>query len=75
MAVMIDRELAEIYRVETREFNQAVKRNIKKFPDAFRFQLTEPEAKKMISLNVISSLHGGRRWNCPYQTGPLASRF
>jgi phage regulator Rha-like protein len=41
--VMLDSELAEIYGVETKVFNQAVKRNIERFPEAFRFQLTEEE--------------------------------
>lgn len=41
--VMLDNNLAEIYGVETKVFNQAVKRNIERFPEAFRFQLTEEE--------------------------------
>jgi len=41
--VMIDRDLAEIYGVETKALNQAVKRNIERFPDTFKFQLTEIE--------------------------------
>jgi hypothetical protein len=41
--VMIDRDLATMYHVETRVLNQAVKRNIERFPDLFRFQLTEEE--------------------------------
>ena len=44
--VMIDRDLAEMYHVETRVLNQAVKRNIERFPDTFRFLLTEDEAHK-----------------------------
>ena len=39
--VMLDSDLAMLYRVETRVFNQAVNRNSKRFPDHFRFQLTE----------------------------------
>ena len=39
--VMLDRDLAEFYEVETRRLNQAVKRNIKRFPDDFMFELTE----------------------------------
>ena len=38
---MIDRDLAELYGVETRVLNQAVKRNIERFPDDFRFELNE----------------------------------
>lgn len=39
--VMLDRDLATLYEVETRVFNQAVKRNIKRFPKDFMFQLSE----------------------------------
>lgn len=41
--VMLDRDLASLYGVETRVLNQAVKRNIERFPDDFRFQLTNEE--------------------------------
>ena len=41
--VMIDKDLAEIYKVETKVLNQAVKRNIKRFPERYRFQLTKEE--------------------------------
>jgi hypothetical protein len=41
--VMLDSDLAEIYGVETKVFNQAVKRNIERFPETFRFQLTGEE--------------------------------
>lgn len=40
---MIDRDLAELYGVETRVLNQAVKRNIERFPDDFRFELSREE--------------------------------
>ena len=40
---MIDRDLAELYGVETRVLNQAVKRNIERFPDGFRFELSREE--------------------------------
>jgi len=43
LQVMIDRDLAELYNVETRALNQAVKKNIKRFPVAFRFQLSPSE--------------------------------
>jgi hypothetical protein len=42
---MIDRDLAELYGVETKVLNQAVKRNIKRFPDDFMFQLNKQEMK------------------------------
>ena len=41
--VMLDRDLASLYCVETKVLNQAVKRNIERFPDDFRFQLTKEE--------------------------------
>ncbi|MDR2207350.1 MAG: ORF6N domain-containing protein [Flavobacteriaceae bacterium] len=41
--VMLDRDLAALYEIETRIFNQAVKRNIKRFPKDFMFQLTKEE--------------------------------
>lgn len=40
---MIDRDLADLYGVETKAINQAVKRNIERFPEEFRFQLTKDE--------------------------------
>ena len=61
--VMIDVDLAELYQVETKVFNQAVKRNIERFPDDFMFQLTEKEYENLRSQIVTSSLkHGGRRY-------------
>jgi phage regulator Rha-like protein len=53
--VMLDRDLAEMYQVETRILNQAVKRNINRFPEKFRFQLTEDEIEDLRSQIVISS--------------------
>ena len=41
--IMIDRDLAELYGVETKRLNEAVKRNIERFPERFRFQLTKEE--------------------------------
>lgn len=65
--VMLDSDLASLYQVETKVFNQAVKRNIKRFPELFRFQLTEKEFNNLRSQSVTSSLntHGGRRY-MPY---------
>lgn len=45
--VMLDSDLAHIYQVETKMFNRAVKRNIERFPDAFRFQLTKEEYENL----------------------------
>lgn len=44
--VMLDRDLAEMYGVETRVLNQAVKRNEKRFPSDFMFQLSEKELEE-----------------------------
>lgn len=53
--VMIDRDLAEIYGVETRVLNQAVKRNSERFPSDFMFQLTDVEFQYWKSQIVISN--------------------
>jgi len=57
--VMLDFDLAMLYEVDTRSLNQAVKRNIERFPADFMFRLTEKEWEVMISQNVVSS--AGRR--------------
>jgi len=53
--VMLDADLAKIYGVETRVFNQAVKRNIERFPEEFRFQLTRDEFENLRSQIATSS--------------------
>jgi hypothetical protein len=53
--VMIDRDLAELYGVDTRSLNQAVKRKIKRFPDDFMFQMTREEMQNWKSQIVISN--------------------
>ena len=64
--VMLDRDLAEMYGVETRTLNQAVKRNIERFPRDFMFQLTDKETRDWKSQIVISnSIKMGVRRN-PY---------
>ena len=55
LQVMLDRDLAELYEVETKVFNQAVKRNENRFPDDFRFQLSESEYQNLRSQFVTSS--------------------
>ena len=47
--VMLDRDLAALYGVSTKVFNQAVKRNENKFPSDFRFQLTQEEKKEVVT--------------------------
>ena len=53
--VMLDRDLAFLYGVETRILNQAVKRNLDRFPEDFMFQLSKEETKNWISQIVISN--------------------
>lgn len=52
--VILDSDLAMLYRVETKVFNQAVKRNIERFPEEFRFQLTKEEFDFLRSQFVTS---------------------
>ena len=59
--VMLDFDLAELYEVETRVLNQAVKRNNKRFPSDFMFQLTNKEFDNLMSQIVISSWGGTRK--------------
>jgi hypothetical protein len=64
--VLLDSDLARLYGVTTSQFNQAVKRNLDRFPPDFMFQLTEDEHRCLISQNVISNTtRGGRRFR-PY---------
>jgi len=61
--VMLSAHLAELYGVETRVLNQAVQRNIRRFPDDFMFQLNEVETDMLVSQNVIphKKYFGGSR--------------
>ncbi|MDX4063860.1 ORF6N domain-containing protein [Aliarcobacter skirrowii] len=59
--VMLDEDLAVLYNVETKVFNQAVKRNIERFPEKFRFQLSESEYENLRSQFVTSSLDNSLR--------------
>ena len=58
--VMLDRDLALLYGVETKVFNQAVKRNIKRFPKNYRFQLNKNEKNQLVTncdwLNRLKSV-------------------
>lgn len=65
--VMLDFDLAELYKVETRRLNEQVKRNSERFPDDFMFQLDDKEYENLMSQIATSSLeqHGGRR-KLPY---------
>jgi len=63
---MIDEDLAELYGVPTHRVNERVKRNRKRFPEDFMFQLTKDETENLRSQFAISrSGHGGRR-SLPY---------
>ena len=59
--VMLDKDLAEMYGVETKVFNQAVKRNIERFPDDFIFELTKEETETLRS-QIVTSKRGGTRY-------------
>ena len=61
---MLDRDLAELYEVETKVLNQAVRRNIERFPEAFLFQLT-PEEFEILKSQIVTSSWGGTR-KLPY---------
>ena len=61
---MLDRDLAELYGVSTGNLNKAVKRNMKRFPDDFMFQLTDEEFKILLFQIGISSWGGTR--SSPY---------
>ena len=63
--VMLDFDLARLYQVETKVLNQAVRRNIKRFPEDFMFQLDNKEFANLKS-QIVTSSWGGRR------TPPLA---
>ena len=59
--VMIDRDLAEMYGVETRRLNEQVKRNTKRFPEDFMFQLTKEEFENLKSQFATSRWGGTRK--------------
>ncbi len=59
--IMLDRDLADLYEVETRVLNQAVSRNITRFPADFMFQLDDSEFKNLKSQIVISNRGGTRK--------------
>jgi len=64
--MMLDSDLAEVYQVATKVLNQAVKRNVQRFPSDFMFQLSDDEAASLRSQIVTSNAtRGGRRYS-PY---------
>ncbi len=61
--IMLDTDLAELYGVETKNFNKAVRRNLARFPEGFMFQLTQKEWENLrFQFGTSSSGHGGRRF-------------
>ncbi len=60
--VMLDSDLAEIYGVTTKRLNEQLRRNQKRFPRDFAFQLTKTEATTLMSQFATSNLRGGRRY-------------
>lgn len=63
--VILDSDLAKYYKIETKVLIQSVKRNLKRFPENFMFQLTDEEFSLLRSQIVTSNKRGGRRYN-PY---------
>ncbi len=59
--VILDADLAQVYGVPTKQLNQAVRRNIEKFPEDFAFEVDFEEVTNLRSQFVTSSGHGGRR--------------
>ena len=67
MQVMLDSDLADLYQVETKQLNRAVTRNLKRFPESFRFQVMKEEYDEILRCQFGTSSigHGGRRY-MPY---------
>ncbi len=59
--VMLDRDLAELYGIQTKRLNEQVKRNIERFPDDFMFGLTDNELEDLKSQSATSSWGGTRK--------------
>lgn len=64
LKVMLDSDLANLYEVETKSFNRAVRRNIARFPDDFMFQLTAKEYEILrCQIGTLRSEHGRANHN------------
>ena len=64
--VMLDRDLAELYQVQTKNLNKAVKRNLDRFPEDFMFQLTQEQTRALrFQIGTSNEGRGGRRY-LPY---------
>lgn len=73
MEVMLDEDLAKLYQVETKQLNKAVNRNLKRFPEHFRFQLTKEEYETILrfqngtfKVNLNEDGRGKHRKYLPY---------
>jgi phage regulator Rha-like protein len=64
--VMLDRDLAVLYGVETKTLNQAVKRNFQRFPDDFMFQLSVEEAQELLRSQFVTLKRGQHYKYMPY---------
>ncbi|MBI1873032.1 MAG: ORF6N domain-containing protein [Acidobacteria bacterium] len=64
--VMLDRDLAKLYRVAARSLNQAIKRNAARFPDDFLFQLTWPETRGLLRSQIVILERGHHAKYRPY---------
>ena len=62
--VMLDRDLARLYGVETKALNQAVKRNIERFPEDFMFQLTNEEFENNLRSQIVTSSIESSNYEC-----------
>ena len=65
-SVMLSSDLAHLYGVETKVLNQAVKRNLDRFPQDFMFQLTSKEYDLILKSQIVTSSWGGSRRALPY---------
>lgn len=74
--VLLDYQLAELYEVEARSLNQAVKRNIERFPEDFMFQLSEEETEQIMRSQIVTSTAGNSSQAVmssgqnPWESGP-----
>jgi len=78
--VMLDRDLAELYGVETRVLNQAVSRNIERFPEDFMFSLTREEIMGISQIVISSEIKFSKSVRCFTEQGvamftPLNAQF
>src|SRR5436309_2418084 len=76
--VMLDKDLAELYGVETKNLNKAARRNLGRFPDDFMFQLSEEEFAALRFQSGTSKGRGGRRYLpyvCTEQVRFMGQRF